>query len=99
MRFRNLSGKVIPKQLWFALAEPIGLGKVLPSAIKEPEMYGIYKTLRITLRPLKHYRRGEEITSGWYTYGHITLFPCRYCTIGSLTHLYLHELVHAWLHH
>ena len=33
-----------------------------------------------------------------YTYGHISLFPCPTCSPAFLTHIYLHELFHAWLH-
>jgi hypothetical protein len=97
MRFRNLSDMSLPTSLWKKLAAAFDLENVLPGA--EPDDLGMYScsTLRMTVRP----RRGvgsEVVVTGTYTFGRINLRPCDHCTVGFLTQVYLHELVHAWLH-
>ncbi len=101
MRFRNLSRLKIPKPLWVALAKEMQLDSTLPLALKdELGMYETCKTLRVFLN--RDFEKPDEeggVITGWYTFGHISLFPRPRCTIGSLTHIYLHELFHAWLDH
>ncbi len=98
MRLRNLSTRKIPRDLWSRLAVLMGVGDALPGAqADDVGMYGRCKTLRVTIRPVRNVPSGTETIAGSHTYGHISIAPCRHCTIGALTHVYLHELVHAWL--
>lgn len=98
MRFRNLSGLAIPKDLWRALAVSMRIGGPLPGALKDDiGIYGTCKSLRVTVRPTRQVQPGKSTVSGSHTYGHISIAPCCVCTIGALTHVYLHELFHAWL--
>ena len=97
MRIRNLSGIDIPRSLWRQLASAMGLGGVLPQA--EHDVLGMYETckvLRATLRP--SIPRDAEHCREWYTFGHITIFPCPNCAPAFLTSAYLDGLVSAWLH-
>ena len=99
MRFRNASEVPIPKRLWGELAKPLGLAAALPGATDDDlGMYGRSKTLRVTVRPERQVRDGAIVTTGSYTYGHITLSPCFHCTPAFLTQVFLHELTHVWLH-
>src|SRR5689334_7931704 len=99
MQIRNLSTLRIPKPLWRRLAASVGLAGVLPGAIKDRlGLYGSSRTLRVTVRPFSRVNEGEVTATGSYTFGHVTLYPCRRCNPASLTQVYLHELVHAWLH-
>jgi hypothetical protein len=98
MRFRNLSRLEIPKSLWIELAKALHLNSILPQAVKDE--YGMYescKTLRVSLNRdfKKPDKEGGTVTS-WYTFGHISIFPCPHCTVGSLTHCYLEALFNAW---
>jgi hypothetical protein len=76
----------------------MGLGGPLPGAIADD--IGLYssKTLRLTVRPTRRALRGAVVTTGTYTPGKITLYPCTRCSVAFLTQVYLHELFHAWLH-
>jgi hypothetical protein len=99
MRFRNGSAVTIPKRLWRELGRPLGLTAALPGAMADDHgMYGRCNTLRVTVRAEREVREGVVVTTGWYTYGRITLLPCTHCTAGFLTQVFLHELVHAWVH-
>jgi hypothetical protein len=100
MRIRNLSSIRLPRQLWRALAEEMGLASVLPLAVTDK--YGLYddrRSLRVLVNR-QSLRRvvPAEIVVGEYTLGRISLFPCPKCTAGFLTFVFLHELCHAWLH-
>jgi hypothetical protein len=70
----------------------------LPGAVADS--LGMYpgKFLRITIHQERRVPSGRVVTTGSYTYGHIVLSPCTRCTPAFLTQVYLHELVHAWLH-
>lgn len=97
MRFRNLSSIPIPKNLWHAAASHLRVGDQLPQAIiDEFRLYGSKKRLRVTVRP-ESVNPTKDSEAGTYVFGHIELFPCKRCTIGYLTKVYFHELVHAWL--
>lgn len=97
MRFRNLSDITLPKSIWTELAAAFDLDAVLPGTqADESEMYNC-PTLRVTVRPRRRVGSGDVIT-GTYTFGRINLRPCDHCTPAFLTQVYLHELVHAWLH-
>lgn len=99
MRFRNTSQLPIPKRLWRELARPLGLTAALPGAEEDQQgMYGVAKTLRVTVRSEREVREGVVVETGSYTYGHITLAPCTHCTPAFLTEVLLHELAHAWVH-
>jgi hypothetical protein len=99
MRFSNASAVLIPRRLWRELARPLGLTATLPRAIDDDlGLYGSGNTLRVTVRPEREVRDGVIVTTGSYTYGHITLSPCTHCTPAFLTQVFLHELVHAWIH-
>lgn len=99
MRYRNLSGHLIPKQLWTPIAEQMGLAGTLPQAIRNE--YGLYdkcRVLRVSINVSTRRRVTErEIPVGSYSTGRISLFPCHRCTAGFLTKVYLHELCHSWL--
>jgi hypothetical protein len=98
MRFRNLSDLAIPKDLWTELAARLKLDAALPDAASAPA--GLYqcRSLRVTVRPRKHTVDGLIVITGTYTYGHVGLRPCVHCTPAFLTQVFLHELVHAWMH-
>jgi hypothetical protein len=98
LRFRNSSSLSIPRRLWEELAAALSLGGILPGAVTDD--LGMYptKTLRITIHRARRVPAGQVVTTGRYTYGQITMFPCIHCTPASLTQVYLQELVHAWLH-
>lgn len=99
MRLRNASSKRISVDLWRSLVAAMGLEGVLPCAQgDELILYPADRQLRIVVRPLVSHPGGQAVESGCYTFGVITLRPCRHCTPGLLTHLLLHELFHAWLH-
>lgn len=97
MRIRNFSGIAIPEELWYSFAECFGIGSLLPAVLLEPDMYGRCKTLSVTIRRVRKRASKKQITTGDHTYGRITLYPCPHCSAASLTQVYLHELVHAWL--
>jgi hypothetical protein len=95
MRFENHSRFLMPKELWHELADALALADALPRALVDG--LGLYsgKTLTIVVRPERAVAAaGDE--SGSYTYGRIRLRPCRRCTAGFLTEVYIHELIHAW---
>ena len=98
MRFRNSSEILVPRRLWEELAGAMCVGGTLPLAVSDD--LGMYpcRTLRITIRRERHIQPGKVVTTGKYTYGHVTLSPCVDCTPAFLTQVYLHELAHAWLH-
>ena len=99
MQIRNLSTVRIPIALWHELAEPLKVAGKLPDAARDTVgMYGACTSLRVTVRPRRHVPAGEVTTTGFYTYGRISLFPCTHCTPGLMTQVFLHELVHAWCH-
>jgi len=99
MRIRNLSSLSVPSALWHELAAVMRLGDKLPGAIADDlGMYGSCQTLSVTVRPRRAVPANRVIKTGSYTYGRISLFPCRHCTSGSMTQVVLHELFHAWLH-
>ena len=99
MRLRNLSRRKIPRGLWRSLADGMKVGAILPRAVRDDlGMYPQYKGLRVVVRSEVSHPVGEVVTTGSYTYGLITLHPCKHCTVGFLTQVYIHELVHAWLH-
>jgi hypothetical protein len=79
------------------LAKELGLDGALRGAAEDE--FGLYtaSTLRITVRP-QRMRKENNILAGTYTYGHIVLYPCPRCNVAFLTTVYLHELVHAWVH-
>jgi len=62
-------------------------------------MYGARKTLQVTIKKEDPTRidPGDTIV-GSYTFGKIEILPCPNCAAGFLTHIFLHELCHAWLH-
>src|SRR5437867_4837020 len=98
MRFNNLSAFRVPTGLWRCLATAMSLDGVLPGTLTDERLvYGDYRTLRVTIRPQRRVHAGVMVISGRHTYGHISISPCTRCTLGSLTHVYLHELFHAWL--
>ena len=98
MRFKKFASLVVPRVLWEELAGALCLDGPLPGALADD--LGVYacKTLRVTIHRERRVPRGQVVTTGTYTYGHITLSPCIHCTTAFLTQVYLHELVHAWLH-
>ena len=99
MQIRNLSTVRIPIALWHELAEPLKVAGKLPDAVRDTvRMYGARTSLCVTVRPRRHVPAGEITTTGFYTYGRISLFPCTHCTPGLMTQVFLHELVHAWCH-
>ena len=99
MRIRNLSSLSIPSTLWHELANVMSLGEKLPGAIADDVgTYGNCQTLCVTVRPRRSVPANTVAKTGRYTYGRISLFPCRHCTAGSMTQVLLHELFHAWLH-
>ena len=89
---------LLPIRLWQALARAMSVDGVLPGAVSDDLGMCPCKTLRITIRRERHVQPGNVVTTGSYTYGHITLYPCVHCTPAFLTQVYLHELAHAWLH-
>ncbi len=98
MRLRNMSGLVIPKDVWMALARAMRVDGILPGA--KADNHGTYensKTLRVTVRPRRRVARGIVTTTGSHTFGRITLAPCRHCTFRSFTQVFIHELFHAWI--
>jgi len=98
MWLRNCSGLPIPRELWRALACGLELDANLPAAARDEfGFYGPRKTLRIVVHSPGQVAKGQIVTTGTYCYGRIDLRPCRVCTVGFLTRVYLHELVHAWL--
>ncbi len=98
MRLRNLSSRRLPRDLWFRLAALMGVGGTLPLAqVDDLGLYGACKSLRVTVRPVRRVEAGVKTVSASHTYGHISIAPCPACTVGALTHVFLHELVHAWL--
>jgi hypothetical protein len=99
MRVRNLSSIAIPVALWRELAYEMRVSGNLPGALADH--IGIYrkcKTLCVTIHPRRRSISGEVVTVGAYTYGRISLFPCSICGAGFMTQVFIHELVHAWLH-
>ncbi len=98
MRFKNLSRKNIPKELWYSLAAGMNLNSVLPGSINDSYMYGPYNKLSVRINPERNKPQGEIVECGAYTYGKIYLYPCCNCTIRFLTQVFLHELHHAWVH-
>ena len=98
MRFKNSSSLLISKALWQEFAIAMSLGGALPGALGHE--FGMYpsSTLRVGIHRERPVQRGRIVTTGSYTYGHITLSPCLHCTPAFLTQVYFHELVHAWLH-
>jgi hypothetical protein len=97
VRIRNLSPIEIPKGLWRSLARSLEVGALLPGTQREPAMYNGRTTLSVAIRPVRRRSDENDVTTGDHAYGVITLFPCPNCSVASLTHVYLHELVHAWL--
>jgi hypothetical protein len=97
MRIRNLSPKSIYSRLWHLLAEDMKLSRELPLVSEDPEMYPTHKRLLVTIRPYRTHPPSEVVVSGYYSFGRIVLLPCKQCSSGFLTHLYLHELFHAWV--
>jgi hypothetical protein len=99
MRIRNLSALTLPVNLWRELAHTLLLDGTLPGAVADDiGMYTASGSLELTVRPRGPVAASEVVTTGDYTSGRVRLFPCPDCTVGSLTHVLLHELVHAWLH-
>lgn len=101
MRFKNQSSVTIPKDFWIALAEVMNVVSVLPEAVEDE--YGMYKsckTLRVSVRQKRHRKKDLDGLgqTGYYTCGHIVLFPCLKCSAASLTNFYLDNLASAWLH-
>jgi len=98
MRIRNLSTKRIPSELWHHLAHTMQLGDRLPMAVAdELELYPKHYRLEVTVRPIRRHAEGVEVFSGYYSCGRVVIFPCPSCTSAFLTHLFLHELFHAWI--
>lgn len=97
MQIRNLSSIRFSNGLWRAMAHELGVGGVLPAALRDPFLYESGKTLRVTVRPRRNKTNGEVVTVGYYTMGRINLFPCPSCSAGFMTHEFAHELIHAWL--
>jgi hypothetical protein len=98
MRYKNSSSLVVPRAIWQFLAADMGLDGALPGALADSVGMYLSKTLRITVHRERRVQSGRMVTPGSYTYGHISLSPCVHCTPAFLTQVYLHELVHAWLH-
>jgi hypothetical protein len=99
MRIRNLSTLPVPRALWHELATIMRVGAKLPGATaNEMVMYGRCPSLQISVRPRRYYPPDKIANIGTYTYGRISLFPCRSCTLGIMTQVLLHELAHAWMH-
>jgi hypothetical protein len=99
MRFMNSSTLVLPKLLWSQLAGAMKLDGILPGAKSdELGMYGTVKSLRVTVRRERQVRKGQVVTTGSYTYGHVTLYPCPNCSVAFVTQVFIHELMHAWIH-
>jgi hypothetical protein len=98
MRFTNRTQVTVPRRFFVALAEALGLAGALPGALRDD--IGMYSenSLTVGIRKLPETDDARSVTSGWYTYGEIRLYACPDCTLGSLTHTFLHELAHAWLH-
>src|SRR5262245_16687538 len=102
MRFRSFNDEVIPRDLWFRLAEAMHLAGDLPEARpKDVDFicYGNQRRLRVSiLKRSQRRRRDNDPIFGDYTYGYIRLMPCPHCTYAFMTRTYLHELFHAWVH-
>ncbi len=98
MRFRNSSSLVIPWRLWTLLAAGMKMDDALPGALADTMHMYPSTTLRVTVHKERPVPAGRRVTTGSYAFGHIVLSPCANCTPGFLTQVYLHELVHAWLH-
>ena len=99
MRFRNLSSLSVNKQLWGKLATAMAVGGQLPLAAEDDTGTYLAKTLRVTIRPqLRRASAFVDVMQASYTCGHISFYPCPRCSSAFLVALYLHELVHAWLH-
>jgi len=98
MKVHNLSGKQIPRRLWHHLASKMGLGKHLPLATHDDlGLYPAHGTLDVKIRPVLKHPQETPVTSGYYSCGRIVILPCPSCTGAFLTHLFLHELFHAWI--
>jgi hypothetical protein len=99
MRLRNLSDIELPKTLWVELATALKLEGVLPGALVDDSGIYRFRSLCVRVRARGVVATTEVVETGNYSFGRINLLPCTHCTPGSLTDVYLHELVHAWLHH
>jgi hypothetical protein len=99
MKIHNRSGLRIPRELWTTLAGTLALEGVLPGVSgQDAEMYDGHPGLRVYVASQRTVPKGVRVTCGTYSYGRIILYPCLRCTVGFLTHVFLHELVHAWIH-
>src|SRR6185312_7434529 len=99
MQIRDLSGTELPRGLWKAVADAMGLSGLLPQAVRgEFPAYYAGRRLHVTVnkRAVRHARDGQ-VVCGAYSLGKIYLYPCPRCTYGFLTRVFLHEICHAWL--
>jgi hypothetical protein len=99
MRITNRSSLRIPLDLWRTMGNVFELDGTLPGAGNDEfGFYRRHKTLCVTILRRRHVPNGVEAVSGVYSFGRITLQPCQNCTPGFATKVFIHELVHAWLH-
>ena len=99
VNLRNQSSVDVSSRLWSSLAERFDLHGRLPEASRDEfGFYRRHKTLTVRVSRRRAVPDGEVTTSGTYSYGRIHLYPCNHCTPGFLTKVFIHELVHAWLH-
>jgi hypothetical protein len=99
MRITNRSSIAAPRRLWISLANEFNLLGPLPGVgTDEFGMYDRRRVLQVIIKRRQSVSGTDIVVIGDYCFGLIRLMPCHKCTVGFVTQVYLHELVHAWLH-